>query len=307
MYDIIIIGAGPGGCTAAIYAKRFNLNALCLYTDLGLLTSTEKVENWPGVQSATGYDLCKSFFDHAAHLGTEMVASEADGIEKIPEGFRVKAANGKVYEAKKVILATGSKRRKLNVPGEKEFSHGKGVSYCATCDAPMFKDKGVAVVGGSDAAAITALTLAKHASKVIVIYRQERMRARPALRDSVESNPKVAFEYKSNITEILGDKMVNKVKLDTDKELELQGVFIEVGSIPSVDLAQKLGAKLENNLIMVNAKQETTVEGLYAAGDVTTGSDQVRQAITAAGEGCVAVSSAFAAITGKNVKLQTSH
>lgn len=307
MYDIIIIGAGPAGLTAAIYARRFNLKTLCLYTDLGLLSTAHKVENWPGVKSIAGFELVKKFLDHAKDFGAELVDADVEYAEKVKDSFKLKASNGKTYEGKTILLATGAKRRKLNVPGEKEYSSGKGVSYCATCDAPLFKDKVVAVVGGADAAAMAALNLAEHASKVYIIYRKERIRSRPSLRDAVESNKKVKFVYKSNITEIVGNKMVEKVKLDTGKELKVQGVFIEIGSIPSVDVANKLGVELEANLIKVNEKQETNVKAVYAAGDVTTNNNQVRQAVTAAAEGCVAASSAFAFLTGKDVKLQTSN
>ncbi|MFH1638232.1 MAG: FAD-dependent oxidoreductase [Candidatus Woesearchaeota archaeon] len=306
MHDVMIIGLGPGGAAAAIYARRFNMKSVCFYTDLGLLSTAHKVENWPGVQEAEGYTLCKSFFDHASSLGAEIIPAEVEDVEKISDGFKVKAS-GKAYEAKTLIIATGAKHRKLNVPGEKEFSQGRGVSYCATCDAPMFKDKVVCVVGGSDAAAMSALKLAEHASKVYIIYRKERIRSRPSLTEAAEKNQKIDFIYKANIVEILGDKMVSKVKLDTGKQVEVEGVFVEIGSEPSNGIAKTLGLELEGSLIKVNEKMETSVKGVYAAGDVTTGSNRIRQGITAAAEGCIAATSAFAFLTGRDVKLQASN
>ena len=209
-----------------------------------------------------------------------------------------------IYKSKTVIVASGTKRRKLNIPGEQELI-GKGVSYCATCDAAFFKDKIVGVVGGNDAAAMSALLLAEYAKKVFIIYRKEKIRAEPLRVSQLEKNKKVTIINNTNVITVNGDKIVSSVTLDKEyknsKELALDGLFIEIGSIPSTILTKPLGIELdEQGYIIVDASQKTNVDGFYAAGDITSNSDKFRQIITAASEGAIAAHSVYEFLKNKS-------
>ncbi|MCP3685627.1 MAG: FAD-dependent oxidoreductase [bacterium] len=293
MYDLIILGGGAAGLTAAIYAVRYRLKTLIISKDVGgLILEAHKVENWPGVKSTTGNDLMKDFKEHALKLGVEIAEGEIVDIEK-KDNVELKDNKGKIYESKSLILALGTQRRKLNVQGEAEFL-GKGVSYCAVCDAPFFKDKTVAVIGGNDSAANAALLLAEHAKKVYIIYRKEKIRAEPINLERVEKSEKIEIINNSNVTEITGTNFVEKAKLDSGKEIELNGIFIEIGSTPTTVLLSKIKVETDDRgYIKVNEKMETNAEGVFAAGDITTGSGGLRQLVTAASEGAIAATSAF--------------
>jgi len=290
MYDVIIIGGGAAGLTAAIYSARYKLKTLVIAKEMGgVIVNTHKIENWPGEKKISGLDIMNKFEEQAKELGVEIKEEE---VKKIQKGFKVFTDKAE-YEGKTVILAMGTKRRKLNIRGEDKFS-GKGVSYCATCDAAFFKDKIVAVVGGSDAAARAAQICTDYASKVYIIYRKAKMRAEPALVDELEKNEKVEFIYNANVTEVIGDKTLEKVKLDIGKEVELQALFIEVGGVPAIAIANDLGVKLnDKNYIEVDNEMKTNVDGVYAAGDITTGSSGFQQLVTAASEGAIAAFSAY--------------
>jgi thioredoxin reductase (NADPH) len=198
------------------------------------------------------------------------------------------------YESRTILLSTGTKHRKLGIPGEKEFA-GRGVSYCAVCDGAFFKEKTVAVIGGSDSAAKEALFLTEHAKKVFIIYRKEKIRAEPINSDRVDANKKIEIINNTNILEIKGEGLVKSVILDKDykgsKELNLDGVFIEIGYDPQSELAEQLGVKLEKGEIIISSDSRTNVPGVYAAGDVVAGS--FKQAITAAAQGVIAANSAY--------------
>jgi len=291
VYDTLIIGGGPAGLTAAIYASRFKLSAIVIAKDRGgLLQLVHKIENWPGEKSISGIDLMNKMIDHVKHFDVPVEDDEVVSIEK-PENFIVKTKQGKEYEAKTIIVATGTQRRKLGVPGEKEF-FGRGVSYCATCDAPFFKDKNVGVVGGSDASAVEALMIAEHAKKVYIIYRKAEIRAEPITKEKIANTKNIEIITNTNVTEIKGDKMVTSVMFDNGKEFPLDGLFIEIGGTPISMLVEKLGAKLnEKGEIITDDSSKTNINGLFAAGDVTDCT--YKQAIVASAEAAMAAFSAF--------------
>jgi len=290
MYDLIIIGGGPAGLSAAIYAARYMLNTLVLSQGTaGAITEAHVVENYPGFESVSGMELAENFKKQAKKLGVEVKNDEAQGIKKEGKEFIV---NNK-YKAKKVIIATGTSRRKLDIPGEKEFI-GKGVSYCATCDAPFFRGKIVGVAGGSNSAARAAQLLSEYAKKVYIFYRGQKLRAEPIICSQIEKNPKIEVIYNTNIKEIKGEKFVNSVVFESGEVFMLDGLFVEIGSVPAVALPKELGVKLsKDDYIVVDEAMRTSVKGVYAAGDVTTGSNGWRQIVTACAEGGLAASSAY--------------
>lgn len=290
-YDLIIVGSGPAGLTAAIYAQRYLLNCLVIgELQGGMISESHRICNFPTQNNITGFDLTQRILAHVTELGGKVNQEAVKEIKQKKGGFLLRGED-REYFARKIILATGTKKRKLNVPGEKEFL-GRGLSYCATCDAGFFKDKTVCVVGGSDAALTAALLLAEYAQKVYIIYRQDKFfRAEPAWVQQVEKNKKIKSIFNSSVVEIKGNQQVEKIRLDTNKELAADGIFIEIGSIPNDELAKQLGAEMENGHIKVNKKQETNIKGLYAAGDVTN--NPLKQVITACGEGAIAAYSAY--------------
>ncbi len=292
VHDLIIIGAGPAGLTAAIYAARYRLNTLVIGPDIGgTVTSAHLIENWPG-HKATGMEIMDTFVQHVKDFNVPILTDDVKKIEKQDDLFIVHTGKD-IVKGHTVILTMGTKRRKLDIPGEDKFS-GKGVSHCATCDAMFFKDKDVAVVGGSDASAMAAQVLSQHAKSIKIIYRKAALRAEPARVKEIDDNPKIECIFNSNVKEIHGDKTLTGVKLDTGQELDIQGLFIEIGGTPITAMAKELGIELsDTNRIKVNADMSTNVEGVFAAGDITTGSNEFNQIVTAASEGAIAALSAF--------------
>lgn len=294
IYDVIIIGGGVAGLSAAVYAARFNLKTVILTERrLGLLQDSHLVENWIGVISSTGYDLMKKIEEHALNYKVPIIDEKVTGVNKKGENFQIKTDKNS-YEGKTVILATGTKVRELGIPGEQEFKN-KGVSYCALCDAPIFKNKIVGVVGGSDSAAKESLLLSEYAKQVYIIYRKDEIRAEPINAKRVSENKKIVIINNTNVLEIKGGKFVEKVILDRpykgSKELKLDGLFIYAGHVPNTELAKKLGVKLnEKDEIIINISSETNVPGVFAAGDCAN--REFKQAITGAAEGVSASYSA---------------
>lgn len=285
-YDLIIVGGGPAGYTAAIYAARYKLNtALIIKEPGGIAATAHKVCNFPSRPTVSGFDLMNDFLKHVENLGIKPKYDNVETITKneIEDGFLVKTSN-ETLTAKKVLLAIGTQRRKLHIKGEDEYL-GKGVSYCATCDGAFFKNKEVVVVGGSDAALTAALLLSEYATKVYIVYRKEKFfRAEPSWVDLVEKNEKIELVFNSEIDEIQGDNTkVTDVLLKSGQIIKTDGVFIEIGSLPNLDIIKDLNVKSNNDYIVVDKKQETSVHGLFAAGDVTD--NAFKQIITAAGEG----------------------
>jgi len=287
---LIIVGSGPAGLTAAIYAGRYLLDTLVIgELNGGTISEASEVCNFPSYKNITGLELTKKLVEHVEHLGVEIKQEIVEKIEK-GENFVIKT-NNSIYRARAIILATGSKKRKLNVKGEKEFL-GRGVSYCATCDATFFKDKKVAVVGGSDAALTAAILLSEYAEKTYIVYRKSKFfRAEPTWIKQVENNKKIEPVFNSNIIEIKGSNKVEEIILDTGKKLSVDGVFVEIGLIPNIELAEQLKLDLENGHIVTDKFQRTSLPGVFAAGDVTN--NPLKQAITASAEGAIAANTAY--------------
>lgn len=300
IYDTIIIGAGPAGLTASIYASRYKLANLVIgKAPGGTIVFAHKVENFPGVTDITGAELGQKMFDQAKALGAEILGENVVEILKNPVGlFTLKTELGKEFEAKTLIIASGTERRKLGVPGEKEYL-GKGISYCTNCDAPFFKGKTVVLVGGANAACSGAVHLAEYADKVYLIYRKSELRAEPVWVEEVKENPKIEVIYDTNLTEIVGDiSRVTGVKLDKEVngslELATNGVFVEIGGMPASNFLLSLGVLVdENGYVKVNDEMATNIGGVFAAGDVTDKSLILQQTITACAQGAVAGYSAF--------------
>jgi thioredoxin reductase (NADPH) len=292
MYDVVIIGAGPAGLTAGIYSARYNLKALIIGEILGgYATEAFKICNFPTYKELTGMEFAQKMGEQVKALGVEVKMEIVNFVEKKKSGFLIKS-DSKEYEARKIILACGTKKRKLGVEGEEHFE-GRGISYCATCDGPLFKNKVVGVVGGGNSALTSALLLTKHAKKVYIIYRKDNFfRADPAWVDLIEKNKKIEAVFNSTVAELSGDKFLEKIKLNSGKELKLEGLFVEIGSVPCVDFAKMLGLKLdEEGYVAVDKKQRTSVSGVFAAGDVTN--PPLKQIITAAAQGATAAQSIF--------------
>lgn len=293
MYDIIIIGAGCAGLGAAVYARRFDLSTLVIgELPGGTITKTHLVENYPGYASLTGLELGNKLLDHAKGLGTEMKISEVTLAEKINGGFRITTGGGETFDAKALIVATGTEHRHLGCPGEAAFTN-RGVSYCATCDGMFFRGKDVCIVGGSDSAVKESLILATHAKSVKIIYRKNTLRAEPINIRRMEQMPNIDVIYNTNIVEILGDKTVEKIRFDTGGELAVSGVFVEIGRLPRAEVAKQLGCAIDERTgeVVIDRYARTNVPGVFAAGDVTN--TDWKQAITGVAEGAHAANQAF--------------
>jgi thioredoxin reductase (NADPH) len=290
MYDVAIIGGGPAGVTAAIYASRYRLKTVILCNEFGgQVTKTHRIENYPGFRSISGMELAKHFRDQIEHNKIELIEKLVQGVRKVDDHFLI---NNEI-RARMVIIAMGMKHRKLEIPGEEEFI-GKGVSYCATCDAAFFKDKTVGVVGGNDSAAVAADILAQYAKKVYIIYRKEKLRAEPAWIEVIEGESKIEIIYNTNVTQVKGDQMMDTVVLDSGEEMKLDGLFIEIGSVPSTALTEEIGVTTtDKGFIPVDASQKTNIDGVYAAGDISLGCNCMRQIVAACAEGAIAAQSIF--------------
>lgn len=289
MYDLIIIGAGPAGCTAAIYAARYKLKMLMLYADMGQISYAHSVHNYPGIEEISGIELAMKMMQQAIKLGADARMGDVNSIKKKGKSFAVKTDEGS-YEGKAIILACGSKHRKLDVKGEKEFA-GKGVSYCVTCDGPLFAEKEVAVVGSSDSAITAALMLAKYAKKVYLLCRA-CPKGEPANIEQMKKEKKIEVAEGVEVKEIKGERFVNAVRLSNGKELAVEGLFIEAGLEPSIGLAKQLKIKLDKGYIKADSEQKTNVKGAFAAGNITNRTG-LKQIITAAGEGAIAAHGAY--------------
>jgi len=304
IYDLIIIGIGPAGLTASIYASRYRLNYVVLGSkEGGALSWAAEVENYPGFKKITGLDLTNKMIEQAKAFGAEILTKEVTGIEKKDGLFIVKFNDDQSFQSKTIIIATGTERRKLNVPGEAKYL-GRGVSYCTTCDANFFKGKVVAMVGGSNAAALGAYHLSKIASKIYLIYRKKPLRVEPFWQERIEKETNIEIIYETNVVEILGnDSKVTGVKLDKfykgNQELRLDGVFIEIGGVPGTELVKSLGVDLdESGFIKVASNMKTNIEGVFAAGDVANATGEFHQIVTATAEGALAANSVYKYLKG---------
>lgn len=310
-YDFGIIGAGGTGLAAAMYAARLGLKTICFghshgseMSIGGVITTTNVVENYPGFIRLTGQELADKLREHA--LSYDLVTIKEEKVIEVKKEkniFAIKTENAG-YTAKTLLIATGTKWRKLNVPGSKELEN-RGVAYCALCDSPLYKNKTVAVVGGSDSAVKDALVLAEHAKHVYIIYRGEQIHPEPINFKRVQQNKKIEVINNTNILEIKGKDVVESVILDKpfkgSKELKLNGVFVAIGHIFLSDLAKPLGVKLneKGEIIIDHKTSETNIPGIFAAGDVAD--KPFKQSITGVAEGCTAAYSAYEYITKQKI------
>jgi thioredoxin reductase (NADPH) len=295
MREVIIIGSGPAGYTAAIYAARAGLKPLMIASSVepgGELMKTTEVENFPGFPGGLmGPDLMAKFQEQAESFGTEILLQDVVEVDLKANPKIVKCGNGDVFEAKAVILATGAAYRELGLPNEKALS-GHGVSWCATCDGFFFREKTIAVIGGGDSAMEEALFLTRFASKVYVIHRRDSLKASKIMQDRAFANPKIEFIWNKGVEELLGDPKLTGIKLkDTvtgeESQMDLDGLFIAIGNDPRVWLVENQLELTSDKFIKVDGRSsKTTIEGVFACGDVID--PTYRQAITAAGSGCVA-------------------
>lgn len=291
MYDIIIIGSGPAGLTAAIYTTRANLKTLVIAGVKwgGQLMLTTLVENYPGFPDGIqGPDLMMAMRKQAEHHGAEFVEADFKEVDFAQKPFNISAGD-KTYEGKSIILATGADTKWLDVKGEKD-KIGRGVSSCAPCDAPFFRDKNTIVAGGGDSAMEEALVLTKFANSVMLIHRRDEFRASKIMLDRARKNPKIKFLINTEIVEVLGQDKVEKVKLKNNKtneisELPIDGVFVAIGHIPNTSFFKGIDLD-KKGFIVINDHTKTNVEGVFVAGDVHDA--HYKQAVTAAGFGCMA-------------------
>lgn len=298
IYDIAIIGAGPAGLSASIYASRYRLKNIVFGKQMGgTITDAHKVCNYPGIEDMTGLKLGSKMYEQAKRNGADTSFESIGSIKKEGDFYKLETDTKKEVMAKTIILATGTKRNKLAIPNEDKYL-GKGLSYCVTCDAMFYKDRVVGVVGGSNAATMATAMLADIAKQVYIIYRGTELRGEPAWIDDIKSKKNVEIILTTVVTAIEGDETVERVKLSKEfngsQYLAVDGLFIEIGSEPNADLPIKLGVELdEKHYIVVKEDQSTSMEGIWAAGDATTNSNKLQQVVTAVGEGAVAANSIY--------------
>lgn len=295
IHDLIIIGSGPAGLAAAIYAQRARLDSVVLekeYISGGQVVNTSEVDNYPGMPGMNGYELGMKFRAHADELGARFEMAEVRDII-IEETQKTVRTDKGDYHAKAVIIATGARHRKLGVPGENELT-GMGVSYCATCDGAFFKGRTVAVVGGGDVAVGDALFLARGCEKVYLIHRRDELRAAKSMQEKLMALPNVEIIWDTVVEEICGEDQVEALKLKNKKtgdirNLPIDGVFVAVGMSPNADMVPTAVAKDKSGYIIADENCVTNVTGIFAAGDVRT--KFLRQIVTAASDGANAVES----------------
>lgn len=295
VYDLVIVGGGPAGVAAGVYAARKKIKTVLVTDSFGgqSLVSAD-IQNWIGAKSISGFDLAKALEEHLrTQEGVEILESDlVSKIEKTSVGFRLTTEQGKILETKTVLLTTGSSRKKLGVPGEKEFE-GRGVAYCSTCDAPIFKGMAVAVVGGGNAGLEAVNDLLPYAKKIYLLQRSDALKGDPETQDKIKANPKVEIILNADTKEIFGNENLKGLryldgKSGEKKELALNGVFVEIGIVPNSTVVKDLVRVNQNGEIVIDHKTQATSEtGIWAAGDVTDG--LYRQNNISAGDGIRAV------------------
>lgn len=302
-YDVVVIGSGPAGLTAALYASRANLTTAVL--DLGApggeLMNTAEVENYPGFQKISGADLGMAMYESAMQFGAEHIYGNVSGIENhAEESYHIVKTDNADYKAKSVIIATGSTHRNLGVTGEEEYQ-GRGVSYCAVCDGAFFKDKNIVVVGGGDAAVEEGSFLSQMAAHVNVIHRRNQLRAQKILQERAFANDKMSFTWDTVVEEIKGDGqkvtgvVTRNTKTGEKTEVQADGVFVYVGLLPNTKPFMDLGITDEKGWIKADDAMATSVPGIYVAGDVRQ--KHLRQISTAVGDGGIAGQSVYDYVT----------
>ena len=292
MYDVAILGAGPAGVTAAIYFARFKLKTLLLSQNIGgWVNNAYIIENLPSKKGIGGSDLAKNYKEQVKNNEIDFRKETVTSLTK-DEVFNITTKKD-TYNAKFVLYALGTTKKMPNVPGEGKLL-GKGVHTCATCDAPFYRDEDVVVLGGNDAGAKAALLLSEYANKIHMIEMQETIPMEPTWKEKVEALNNIEFHTGVSVKEFQGDEQLNKVVLTDDTELDAKGAFIEIGSDPNVSLLEDTGVELDKfQTVDVDEAQQTSVDGLYAAGDLTNNSNNLRQIVTAQGEGAVAAQAIY--------------
>ena len=301
MYDTIIIGAGPAGMTAALYAARSNLKVALLEAGIpgGQMNNTADVENYPGYALISGPELAEKMFEPLENLGVEHVFGHVQRIEDRGDSKKV-ITEDEVYESKTVIIATGAFHRQLNVPGEAEFN-SRGVSYCAVCDGAFFRDEDLLVVGGGDSAVEEAIFLTQFAKSVTIVHRRDQLRAQKVLQDRAFANEKISFVWDSVVEAIHGDDRkvtgvtFKNIKTGETSQADFGGIFIYVGLDPVSEFVADLGIRDESGWIVTDDHMKTSVAGIYAIGDVRQ--KDLRQITTAVGDGAIAGQEAYKYIT----------
>ncbi|WP_071460768.1 thioredoxin-disulfide reductase [Bacillus massilinigeriensis] len=296
IYDVIIIGAGPAGMTAAVYTSRANLTTLMIERGVpgGQMANTEEVENYPGFDHILGPELSTKMFDHAKKFGAEYAYGD---VKEIIDGreYKTVIAGSKEYKARAVILSAGAEYKKIGVPGEKELG-GRGVSYCAVCDGAFFKGKELVVIGGGDSAVEEGVYLTRFASKVTIVHRRDELRAQKILQDRAFNNEKIDFIWSHTVKEInekdgkVGSVTLVSTKDGQEMEFKTDGVFIYIGMVPLTKPFESLGITNSNGYIETNEIMETKVPGIFAAGDIRE--KTLRQIVTATGDGSIAAQNA---------------
>ncbi|MEI6058354.1 MAG: FAD-dependent oxidoreductase [archaeon] len=299
-YDVLILGGGPAGLTAALYAARYHLKAAVIAKKIGgTAMLAGAIENWPGF-TGTGKELMKKFKKQAMDSGAKFLEAEVDNVKRDEDGF-VLEINDKEVHGKTIIIALGMQNKKLDLKNEENFI-GKGVSYCATCDAAFFKDKVVAVIGGADSAVKAAIMLEPIAKKVYILNRRDKMKSEPALTKKLEKKRKIEVLYNTIITKLNGKNKLENITIqpsdlsngEADKEkkkLEVDGIFIEIGATPVNEVVNELKLETNGGHIKTDKQSRTNIPGAFAAGDNTD--NKFKQVVTAAGEGAVAARAAY--------------
>ncbi len=296
IYDTVIIGAGVAGLAAAVYTGRFQMKTALVGEALGgTIILTNDVANYPGFGQITGMDLAEKLQAHANDYEVEIIEKVVTKIEKCPEGCFKVFIDNEYLHPRSIIFATGTKWRKLGVPGETEFAN-KGVHYCALCDGPLYKDKVIGVAGGSDSAAKEALLLAEYGKSVYIIYRKEKIRPEPINLERVINHKKIQIINNTNVTRVNGDTFLSSITLDKpykgSTQFKLDALFVEIGHIPLSGLAQEIGVEVnEKGEIKIDRDAKTNIAGVFAAGDVVD--TTFKQAITGVAQGTTAAYSAY--------------
>ncbi len=297
-YDVLIVGQGAAGFSAALYAARYQMKAVVFGDKFGGETAIGgAIENYPGFPSIDGFDLMLKMREQVEGYGVEIIDEKVDALTRLPGCFQAETEEAS-YRGKSVVLAVGRERRKLGLPMEEEWT-GRGVSYCSVCDAPLYRGKTAGVVGGGNAAVEGAILLARYAEKVYLVYRGDRLtRPEPIALRMLEDTPNVEVLLSTQVTALQGETGLDAVSLDRplngSHELTLDGLFVEIGADPRSKLGQDVGVALnDQGEIVVDKLMRTSVEGVFAAGDLTDGSGNLKQTVTAAAQGALAATSAY--------------
>lgn len=293
MLDVLIIGSGPAGLSAAIYAKRANLEVLVsekVYCGTGQIAESSQVDNYLGFAGINGYELGEKFREHAVSLGVEFKSGEASSFETAENGWKIRFTNGEVIEAKAVIYAAGAKHRHLNVPGEEQFA-GKGVSYCATCDGAFFRNKDTVVIGGGDTAMDDALYLSELCNKVYLVHRRSEFRGSAKTLEKIRQRANIELVTEARVAQITGENKVSAVELEDGRRLETDGVFVAVGMMPQTEEIKGVVNLDDTGYVLADESGKTSAEGFFVAGDVRTKS--LRQVVTAVSDGANAAVTAI--------------